>query len=689
MPPRTLYEKIWESHVVHEEPGQPSLIYIDRHLVHEGTSPQAFAGLKAAGRKVRRPELTFAVMDHSVSTKNRALPLLDPGRRRAIRGARAELQGIRHQPFDMHSQNQGIVHVIGPELGITQPGCTIVCGDSHTSTHGAVGALAFGIGTSEVEHVLATQCLSQFKSKTMKIDVQGKRPARRHREGHHPRDHRKNRNRRRQWPRGRIHGRGRARAFDGRPHDHVQHVHRGRRARRNGRAGRHDFRLSRRAALCAARQGFSGRGRILEIARDRSRREIRRHRHAAGRGTRAHGHLGNESRHGDAGDQPRARPCRRSPIPSIAKPPKTRSRYMDLKPGTPIEDIAVDRVFIGSCTNSRLEDLRAAAKVVAGKHVAKSLKQALVVPGSRVVKAAAEKEGLDKIFRDAGFEWRDAGCSMCIAHERRRAAERRALRQHFESQLRRAPGQGQPDAPGKPGHGRGGGDRRPLRGHPQVEQRERSRITMQPFNKHTGLVAPMDRVNVDTDQMVPKQFLKLCTREGFGRVLVLRLALSAGRKTESGICFELSALQGRERSDRARRISAADRAASMRRGRSSTTASARFWRRATRTFSTTTASRTAFCPPRSRANRSTSSSSAPSRTKAIALPSTSSSRSSPTTGACAIPSTIDPFRKDCLLKGLDDIGLTLVHEAEISAFEKKHLHVPVMHAPLDVKYHHN
>src|ERR1700735_267321 len=177
MAARTIYEKIWGDHVVWEEPGQPSLIYIDRHLIHEGTSPQAFSGLKAAGRKVRRPELTFAVMDHSVSTKDRTLPVLDENARLQFEALARNCQECGINLFDMNSRNQGIVHVIGPELGITQPGCTIVCGDSHTSTHGAVGAVGFGIGTSEVEHVMATQCLTQFKSKTMKIDVAGERPA--------------------------------------------------------------------------------------------------------------------------------------------------------------------------------------------------------------------------------------------------------------------------------------------------------------------------------------------------------------------------------------------------------------------------------------------------------------------------------------------------------------------------------
>src|ERR1700730_5863993 len=175
MAPRTLYEKIWDAHVVREEPRQPSLIYIDRHLIHEGTSPQAFAGLKAAGRKVRRPELTFAVMDHSVSTKNRDLPVVDLHAAAQFEALEQNCKEYGINLFDMHSQNQGIVHVIGPELGITQPGCTIVCGDSHTSTHGAFGALAFGIGTTELEHVLATEGLLQHRPKTFEVRVDGAR----------------------------------------------------------------------------------------------------------------------------------------------------------------------------------------------------------------------------------------------------------------------------------------------------------------------------------------------------------------------------------------------------------------------------------------------------------------------------------------------------------------------------------
>src|SRR3989441_12015668 len=176
MPPRTIYEKIWDAHLVHEEPGQPALIYIDRHFIHEVSTPQAFAGLKLAGRKVRRPDLTFAVMDHSVPTKDRDLPILDANAAAQFEALDRNCRETGILLFNMHSRHQGIVHIIGPELGITQPGQTIVCGDSHTSTHGAFGTLAFGIGTSEVEHVLATQCLVQSRSKTLHILVHGKRP---------------------------------------------------------------------------------------------------------------------------------------------------------------------------------------------------------------------------------------------------------------------------------------------------------------------------------------------------------------------------------------------------------------------------------------------------------------------------------------------------------------------------------
>ncbi len=414
MAPRTLYEKIWDAHVVHEQPGQPSLIYIDRHLVHEGTSPQAFAGLKAAGRKVRRPELTFAVMDHSVSTKNRLLPVADPDAAAQFDALARNCQEAGINLFDMNSRNQGIVHVIGPELGITLPGTTIVCGDSHTSTHGALGALAFGIGTSEVEHVLATQCLSQFKSKTLQIDVQGKRP------------------------RG-VTAKDIILAIIGKigiggGNGHV--------AEYTGEAVR-GLSMEGRMTMCnmsiegGARAGmvapddttfayvegkpFAPQGKDFQVAVDYWKSlatdtgakyditVVLKAEELApmvtwgtnpGMVTQVTGRVPDPSSFADSVDR---------------KAAENALAYMDLKPGTRMEDIPVDRVFIGSCTNSRIDDIRAAAKVVAGKHVSKSLKQALVVPGSRVVKVQAEKEGLDKIFRDAGFEWRDTGCSMCIA----------------------------------------------------------------------------------------------------------------------------------------------------------------------------------------------------------------------------------------------------------------------------------
>jgi len=413
MPPKTLYEKIWDAHLVHEQPGQPSLIYIDRHLVHEGTSPQAFAGLKAAGRKVRRPELTFAVMDHSVSTKNRDLPVLDPDAAGQFEALARNCQEFGVNLFDMHSRNQGIVHIIGPELGITQPGFTIVCGDSHTSTHGAFGALAFGIGTSEIEHVLATQCLSQFKSKTMKIDVAGKRP-------------------------NGVTAKDIILAIIGKigiagGTGHVLEY--------TGKAVRG---LSMEGRMTMCNMSIEGGARAGMVAPDETTFVYMEDRPFVPRGKDFQVAVDHwKSLVTDPGAKYDAtvtlqaeelapmvtwgtnpgmvtQVTNRVPDPHSFNDPvdqKAAERaleYMALKPGTPIQDIPVDRVFIGSCTNSRIEDLRAAAKVVAGKHVAKSLKQALVVPGSRRVKVEAENEGLDKIFRDAGFEWRDAGCSMCI-----------------------------------------------------------------------------------------------------------------------------------------------------------------------------------------------------------------------------------------------------------------------------------
>ncbi|MBI3669406.1 MAG: 3-isopropylmalate dehydratase large subunit [Acidobacteria bacterium] len=413
MRPRTMYEKIWEAHLVHEAPGQPALIYIDRHLIHEGTSPQAFAGLKATGRKVRRPDLTFAVMDHSVPTKNRDLPILDADAAAQFEALARNCRETGVQLFDMHSRNQGIVHIIGPELGITQPGQTIVCGDSHTSTHGAFGTLAFGIGTSEVEHVLATQCLSQFRSKTMHVLVHGKRP------------------------RG-VTAKDLILAMIGRMGiaGGMGHV-----IEYGGEAIRA---LSMEGRMTVCNMSIEAGARAGMVAPDETTFAYMEDRPFVPRGKEFQQAV---ARWKAIDSDPEAKfdatveldaaaiapqvtwgtnpgmvsdVTGKVPDPaSFLDPDEQKAavralEYMGLKPGTRLVDIPLDRVFIGSCTNSRLEDLRAAARVLAGKKIARSLKEALVVPGSRMVKAAAEKEGLDRIFTDAGFEWRDAGCSMCI-----------------------------------------------------------------------------------------------------------------------------------------------------------------------------------------------------------------------------------------------------------------------------------
>ena len=414
MSARTLYEKVWDAHVVSEEPGKPAVIYIDRHLVHEATSPQAFSGLKVAGRKVRRPDLTFSVMDHSVPTKNRHLPMVDEigAAQMAALAKNCTEAGILF--FDMKSPNQGIVHVIGPELGITQPGLTVVCGDSHTSTHGALGALAFGIGTSEVEHVLATQCLVQFKSKTMLVRVDGKRgPG--------------------------VTSKDIILAIIGKigiagGNGHVIEF--------GGEAIRA---LSVEGRMTVCNMSIEGGARAGMVAPDETTFAYMEGRPFVPRGKEFEAAVNYwkmlptdagatydktvtlnaadiapqvtwGTNPGMVSDVTGSIPDPNSFADMVDRQAVTRAlEYMALKPGTRIEDIPVDRIFIGSCTNSRLEDLRLAARVVAGKHVSKSLKEALVVPGSMQVKAQAEKEGLDKIFVDAGFEWRDAGCSMCLA----------------------------------------------------------------------------------------------------------------------------------------------------------------------------------------------------------------------------------------------------------------------------------
>src|SRR5437764_7539246 len=408
--PRTLFEKIWDAHVVRQQAGEPALLYIDVHLVHEVTSPQAFEGLRAAGRRVRRPDLTIATVDHNVPTTPDRQIIRDPISAQQIAALRRNCAEFGVQLFDIDSSEQGIVHVIGPELGLTQPGKTIVCGDSHTSTHGAFGALAFGIGTSEVEHVLASQCLWQKKPKTMQIVVDGALPL-----GATAKD----------IALGII---GRI-GSDGATGYAIEY--RGSAIRALSMEGR--MTLCNMSIEAGARAGM--------IAPDETTfRYVRGRRFAPRNFEKALSHWqtlqSDDTAQFDAtvrvdaaglepyvtwGTNPGmvAPISGRVPDPNSAPSEAERAatsralEYMDLKPGTAIEDIVVDRVFIGSCTNARIEDLRATAELVRGYRVHPRV-QAMVVPGSQQIKRAAESEGLDRIFRAAGFEWRESGCSMCL-----------------------------------------------------------------------------------------------------------------------------------------------------------------------------------------------------------------------------------------------------------------------------------
>jgi 3-isopropylmalate/(R)-2-methylmalate dehydratase large subunit len=413
MAPRTLYEKIWDFHTVTEAPGRPSLIYIDRHYIHEGTSPQAFSGLKASGRRVRRPDLTFAVMDHSVPTKNRELAIIDPDARGQFEALAQNCRETGIRFFDMFSRNQGIVHIIGPELGLTQPGLTIVCGDSHTSTHGAFGSLAFGIGTSAVEHVLATQCLREYRSKPMRVQVNGRRPV-----GVTAKDVILA-----------IIGKIGIAAGVGHVIEYAGETIRGLSMEGRMTLCNMSIEAGARAGMVAPDETtfayiegrpFAPRGKDFQAAVEHWKSFATDPGAVYNKvyeldGTRIAPQVTWGTNPGMVADVTGRVPSPDSYADSGAQKAVERAlAYMDLKPGTPITDIPVDYVFIGSCTNSRIEDLRAASKIVAGKRVASNLTLALAVPGSRTVKAQAEKEGLDKIFTDAGFEWRDSGCSMCI-----------------------------------------------------------------------------------------------------------------------------------------------------------------------------------------------------------------------------------------------------------------------------------
>lgn len=410
--PKTLYEKIWDLHTVDQEDGKPAIIYIDLHLIHEVTSPQAFEGLRLANRKVRRPDLSFATIDHNVPTINRH-NIEDPISRKQIETLESNCKEFGVTLYDLDSPYQGIVHVIGPELGLTLPGKTIVCGDSHTATHGAFGALAFGIGTSEVEHVLATQCLQQNKSKTMNVSLKGELP-----KGVSSKD-----------------------IILGIISQYGTDFATGYVVEFTGDAIKKSS-MEERLTICnmtieaGARAGliapdqitydylkgrkFAPKGEDLDLSIEQWKQLVSdpdakydatvefdvsslepqvTWGTSPGMGTSISGVVPSPS---DFKDPDKQNACKKA------------LEYMGLKPGTPMNEIPIDVVFIGSCTNGRIEDFRAAAEIAKGRKVKDGL-LALAVPGSQEVKKQAEKEGLDKIFIDAGFQWRDSGCSMCLA----------------------------------------------------------------------------------------------------------------------------------------------------------------------------------------------------------------------------------------------------------------------------------
>ena len=411
---KTLFEKVWEQHVVAAPAGEPTLVYIDLHLVHEVTSPQAFDGLRLAGRKLRRPDRTVATIDHNVPTSSvqDRLHIIDQIASKQVEALRQNCAEFGVELYDVQSPEQGIVHIIGPELGLTKPGMTIVCGDSHTSTHGAFGALAFGIGTSEVEHVMATQTLPQDKPKTFRISVEGELP------------------------------------YGVTAKDVVLHI-----IGEIGTAGATGYVVEYAGSTIRA-LSMEGRMTICNMSIEAGARagmiapDATTFTYLMGRRFSPNDAAWDEAvKHWselvtdegaifdrelaiDAasitptvswGTSPGMVTGVRStvPLPDLAASEADQKNferaleYMDLKPGTPIEEINIDAVFLGSCTNARIEDLRAAASVVRGYHVATTVR-AMVVPGSQSVKAQAEKEGLDKVFTDAGFDWREPGCSMCL-----------------------------------------------------------------------------------------------------------------------------------------------------------------------------------------------------------------------------------------------------------------------------------
>jgi 3-isopropylmalate/(R)-2-methylmalate dehydratase large subunit len=412
--PKTLFEKVWQQHLVAEPAGEPSILYIDLHLLHEVTSPQAFDGLRMTGRKLRRPDRTVATVDHNVPTSSieDRLHIVDQVASKQIEALRKNCADFGVELYDVQSPNQGIVHIIGPELGLTKPGMTIVCGDSHTSTHGAFGALAFGIGTSEVEHVMATQTLPQDKPKTFRINVEGTLPI-----GVTAKDivlH--------------IIGQIGTAGATGHVIEYAGSAIRG---------------LSMEGRMTICNMSIEAGARAGMIAPDATTFAYLKGRHFSPQGAawdeavkHWSGLVTDKGATFDReltiaaiditptvswGTSPGMVSGVKSTVP-LPDPEASEAdqkaferalEYMGLHAGEPIEQIKIDRAFIGSCTNARIEDLRAAASVVRGYHVATTVR-AMVVPGSQHVKAQAEKEGLDKVFTEAGFDWREPGCSMCL-----------------------------------------------------------------------------------------------------------------------------------------------------------------------------------------------------------------------------------------------------------------------------------
>jgi 3-isopropylmalate/(R)-2-methylmalate dehydratase large subunit len=408
---RTLFDKIWDAHLVAQPQGRSPILYIDLHLVHEVTSPQAFDGLRAAGRQVRQTARTVATVDHNVPTEPRGTPITDLIAAKQISALQNNCKEFGIRLYDIDSPEQGIVHVIGPEMGLTQPGMTIVCGDSHTSTHGAFGSLAFGIGTSEVEHVLATQCLAQQRPKTMKIDVRGRLA-----DGVTAKD----------LALGIIGQIG----TDGATGYVIEY------------AGPAVQGLSMEGRMTLCNMSIEAGARAGMVAPDETTIAYVKGKKFAPKGEEWESAVekwralpsDTDATFDKVVEIDAAQLCPfvtwgTNPgmvAPVTGRVPEVKGmddsakraaelalQYMALEPGRRIEDIPVDRVFIGSCTNSRIEDLRAAARVAKGHRVSSKVR-AMVVPGSQSIKRAAEQEGLDRIFKEAGFEWRESGCSMCL-----------------------------------------------------------------------------------------------------------------------------------------------------------------------------------------------------------------------------------------------------------------------------------